>query len=57
MDLKVFAKQTDGASDISRKNFYGDGSTTVFTTPELGSVDGLRVFKNNYLTPRNTTDK
>ena len=54
MDLKVFAKQTDGASDISRKNFYGDGSTTVFTTPELGSVDGLRVFKNNVFQRRDT---
>ena len=47
LDLKVFTKQTDGASSISKKVYFGDGSTTRFATPELSAVDGLRVFKNN----------
>ena len=47
MDLKVYTKQTDGASTVSKKNYYGDGSTVNYATPSLSAVDGLRVFKNN----------
>ena len=47
MDLKVFTKQTDGTSLIVKRAYFGDGSTTVFDTPDLGTSDGLRVFVNN----------
>lgn len=47
MDMKVFTKATDGASIIATKVYKGDGSTTVFATPDLGALDGLRVFVDN----------
>ena len=47
MDLKVFTRQTDGTSLIVKRAYFGDGSTTVFDTPDLGTSDGLRVFVNN----------
>ena len=56
MDLKVYTRQTDNASNIFKKRYSGDGSTVVFATPELrASVDGLRVYKNNIF-QRQTTD-
>lgn len=47
VDIKVFTKQTDGASVITSKKHYGDGSTTVFAIPNMGLVAGLRVFIDN----------
>lgn len=47
MDMKVFTRSTDGASIIATKIYTGDGSTTIFSTPDLGTVDGLRIFVNN----------
>ena len=47
MDMKIFTKATDGASIIASKVYKGDGSTTIFATPDLGALDGLRVFVDN----------
>ena len=47
LDLKVYTRQTDSASNIFKKRYSGDGSTVGFTTPELTNTDGLRVYVNN----------
>ena len=54
MDLKVYTRQTDNASNIFKKTYSGDGSTKIFATPQIASVDGLRVFVNNNFRKRGT---
>ena len=48
MDMKVFTRQTDGASIIQKANYYGDGSTVTFPIPEPKAIDGVRVFINDH---------
>ena len=48
MDMKVFTRQTDGASIIQKTNYYGDGSTTTFGIPEPKAIDGIRVFIDDH---------
>ena len=48
MDMKVFTRQTDGASIIQKANYYGDGSTVTFPIPEPKAIDGIRVFINDH---------
>ena len=54
LDMKVYTRQTDNASNIFKKRYSGDGSTVTFDTPTLGAIDGLRVYINNNFKQRSS---
>lgn len=54
LDLKVYTRQTDDASNIFKKRYQGDGSTVIFDTPTLSNTDGLRVYINNHFQRQGT---